>query len=93
MTHSKSAEKRVRQNRKSRLANREKLSGVRTALKRVEQAAASGDKAAIAKAVAAAFSRIDKAARNRVLHPNTAARRKALVARRATGSKAATPAA
>lgn len=93
MTHSKSAEKRVRQNRKARLANRERLSGVRTALKRVETAAAGTDKAALAKAIAAAYSRIDKAARTQALHPNTAARRKALVARRAAGHKAATPAA
>ena len=93
MTHSKSAEKRVRQNRKSRTANRERLSGVRTAIKRVEQAAAGNDKAALSKAVAAAFSRIDKAARAHSLHPNTAARRKALVARRAAGHQAATSAA
>jgi len=93
MTHSKSAEKRVRQNRKNRLANRERLSGVRTALKRVEQAAASGDKAAVAKAVAAAYSRIDKAERTHALHRNTAARRKALVARRALGVRPATSAA
>jgi small subunit ribosomal protein S20 len=93
MTHSKSAEKRVRQNRKARLANRERLSGVRTAIKRVETAAAAGDKAAIAKAIAAAFSRIDKAARNHSIHPNTAARRKALVARRAAGQKSAASAA
>jgi len=90
MTHSKSAEKRVRQNRKNRVGNRERLSGVRTALKRVDQAAAAGDKTAIAKAVAEAFKRIDKAAHTHALHPNTAARRKALVARRAAGLKPAT---
>jgi small subunit ribosomal protein S20 len=89
MTTSKSAEKRVRQNRKSRIANREKLSGVRTALKKLDKAAASGDKAAIAQAVAAAYKRIDKAAQSKTLHKNTAARRKALVARRAAGIKAA----
>lgn len=85
MTHSKSAEKRVRQNRKNRLGNQEKLSAVRTALKRVDKAAAAGDKTALAQAVAAAYRRIDKAARTHALHPNTAARRKALVARRASG--------
>jgi small subunit ribosomal protein S20 len=89
MTHSRSAEKRVRQNRKNRVANRERLSGVRTAIKRVEKAAAGGDKAEIAKAVSAAFARIDKAARTKAIHANTAARRKALVARRAAGLKAA----
>ena len=93
MTHSKSAEKRVRQNRKARLANRERLSGVRTAIKRVEKAAVGSDKAALAQAVAAAYSRIDKAARTQSIHPNTAARRKALVARRAAGLKTASPAA
>ena len=75
------------------LGNRERLSGVRTAIKRVDKAVAGGDKAAVTKAVAAAFSRIDKAARTRSIHPNTAARRKALVARRAAGNKAAAPAA
>jgi small subunit ribosomal protein S20 len=93
MTHSKSAEKRVRQNRKNRIGNRERLSGVRTAIKRVEAAAAGTDKAAIAKAVADAYKRIDKAAHTHALHANTAARRKALVARRAAGHKAATSAA
>ena len=93
MTHSKSAEKRVRQNRNNRVGNREKLSGVRTALKRVDQAAAAGDKAAIAQAVAEGYKGNGKAAQPHALPANTAARRKALVARRAAGHKAVTTAA
>ncbi len=83
MTHTKSAAKRMRQGVRRNAANRTAKSSVRTAMKRVEDAVAKGDKAALASAVAAAFQRIDKAARIHAIHANTASRRKSLVSRKA----------
>jgi small subunit ribosomal protein S20 len=88
MTTSLSSAKRARQNEKRRLANRARASAVKTAIRRVEQAVTAGKKDEVAKAVANAFRSIDKAARNSVIHANTAARRKALVSRKAAALKA-----
>lgn len=87
MTHTKSAAKRLRQSIRRNDANRTAKSTVRSAMKRVDDAVAKGDKAAVTAAVNAAFQRIDKAARIHALHPNTAARRKSLVARKAAAVK------
>jgi small subunit ribosomal protein S20 len=87
MTHSLSAAKRVRQNEKRRLANRQKASAMKTAIRRVEQAAEAGDKERLQQAVNEAYKRIDKAAKRNVIHSSTAARRKALVARKAATLK------
>jgi len=83
MANSLSSKKRVRQNAKRRLANRIKSSAMKTALRKVETSLEGGDAASISAAVKLAYKRIDKAARKRIIHPNTAARRKALVARNA----------
>lgn len=87
MTHTKSAAKRLRQSIRRNEANRAAKSTVRSAIKRVDDAVAKGDKAAVASAVSAAFQRIDKAARVHAIHANTAARRKSLVARKAATLK------
>ncbi len=83
MPHTKSAAKRLRQSVRRNEANRSRTSAVRTAIRRVDEAVAKGDKAAVRLAVAVAFQRIDKAAKGASIHANTAARRKALVARKA----------
>ena len=83
MPHTKSAAKRHRQAIRRNTANRARTSGIRTAMKRVEEAVAKGDKAAVSAAVNVAFARIDKAAKGGAIHANTAGRRKALVARKA----------
>ena len=83
MTSSLSSAKRVRQNAKRRLGNRKRASAVKTAVRRVEQAVAAGDAAAVSEALSGAYASIDKAAKAHVLHANTAARRKALVAKKA----------
>ena len=87
MPHTRSAAKRLRQSVKRNLSNRQATSGVRTAIRRVDEAVAKGDKAAVAKAVSSAFAHIDKAAKTHALHGNTASRRKALVARKAATVK------
>ena len=89
MPNNKSAKKRVRQDAKKRLLNRTKSSAVRTAMRRVREAATEGDEKALEAAVSHAYKRIDKAAKTNVLHANTAARRKALVARQAAAGKSA----
>ncbi len=83
MPNSSSAKKRMRQDAKRRLANRSKASAMRTAIRRVQQAATEGDDGKLQAAVNLAYKRIDKAAKTNVIHANTAARRKALVARHA----------
>jgi small subunit ribosomal protein S20 len=87
MPHTKSAAKRKRQSDRRNTANRARTSAIRTAMHRVDEAVAKGDKAALGKAVSAAFQRIDKAAKGSAIHANTAARRKSLVARKAAALK------
>lgn len=85
MPNSRQAKKRMRQDDKRRLLNRSKASAMKTAIRRVKEAAEAGDKAALEQAVQTAYKRIDKAAKTNVIHANTAARRKSLVARTAIG--------
>ena len=85
MPNSRQAKKRMRQDDKRRLLNRSKASAMKTAIRRVKEAAEAGDKAALEQAVQTAYKRIDKAAKTNVIHANTAARRKSLVARTAAG--------
>ena len=86
MPHSLSAKKRVRQTAKRTLANRSRASAMKTAIRRVEEAVAAGDPAKLKAAVELAYSRIDKASKANVIHANTAARRKALVTRKAASA-------
>jgi small subunit ribosomal protein S20 len=87
MTHTKSAAKRLRQSVRRNEANRAAKTTIRTAIKKVEEAVAKADKGAVTAALSSAFQRIDKAARIHAIHPNTAARRKSLVARKAAAVK------
>lgn len=85
MAHSKQALKRARQGERNRVANKAKLTRVKSALKALMAVVAAGD-AVKAKAMLPAICKtIDKAAQTHVLHKNTAARKKSLVAR-AVGS-------
>ena len=83
MTSSLSSAKRVRQNAKRRANNRTKTSAMKTAIRRVDESVAEGDATAVKLALTEAYKRIDKAAQANIIHANTAARRKALVARKA----------
>ena len=71
-----SAKKAHRQSLRKKAMNDSRRSALRGALKAV-RLAGKGDQ----KALAAAYKAIDKAAKNGLLHKNTAARRKAKVAR------------
>jgi small subunit ribosomal protein S20 len=75
MAQHKSAKKRIRQTARRTAVNRARLSKIRTSIKKVETAIASGDKAAAAAALREAQPVIQGSARKSVLHRNTAARK------------------
>ncbi|MDX8396818.1 MAG: 30S ribosomal protein S20 [Mariprofundaceae bacterium] len=70
-----SSVKRARQDLKKRAGNRTQRSSMRTAVKKVEVAIASGDKSAANEALKSAISLIDRAGGKRLIHPAQAARR------------------
>jgi small subunit ribosomal protein S20 len=82
MAQHKSAKKRIRQTARRTEVNRARLSKVRTSIKKVETAIASGDKSAAEAAFRAAQPVIQGSARKSVLHRNTAARKVSRLAAR-----------
>ena len=77
MPHTKSQEKRDRQALASRARNRAIRSELKTRVRHVDEAAASGDREAAEQALRIAQKRIDQAVAKGVLKKNTANRRKA----------------
>jgi small subunit ribosomal protein S20 len=75
MANHKSAEKRLRQTEKRTAINRARLSRIRTFVKKVEMAIASGDKQAAHDALALAQPELDRGVTKGVMHRNTAARK------------------
>ncbi len=71
-----SAEKRHLQSIKARDRNRARRSLTRTAVRRVREAAASGDAAAVTAALGVAYSALDTAAKRGVIHTGKADRQK-----------------
>lgn len=82
MAHTPQARKRVRQNKRRSAINRDRLSRIRTFVRRVEEAIASGDKARAERALREAQPEIMRGVTKAVLHRRTAARRVSLLARR-----------
>jgi small subunit ribosomal protein S20 len=80
-TH-KSAEKRIRQTEKRTAINRARLSRVRTYVKKVEAAIASGDKEAARAALQLAQPELHRATTKGVLHKNTVSRKLSRLAHR-----------
>jgi small subunit ribosomal protein S20 len=78
----KSQKKRILTNEKARKRNRAVKSALKTAVKRVDEAIAAGDKEAALAAARAASRQLDKAASKGVIHKNQAANRKSGVMRR-----------
>jgi small subunit ribosomal protein S20 len=89
MPHTKSAKKRLRQNTERRLRNRATKSTIKTQIKKVLAAAASGTVEDLQKQYNAAAKKLDRAAAKRVIHPNLAARKKSQLARLLNQKKAA----
>jgi small subunit ribosomal protein S20 len=77
MPNHKSAEKRVRQSEKRRVINRSHRTKVRTYIKKVRTALASGSAEEVQKVLPEAISVIDKSVQKGVMHANAAARYKA----------------
>lgn len=75
MANHKSAEKRIRQTERRTEVNRARVSRIRTFVKKVELAIASGDKSAAAEAFKAAQPEIMRGATKGVLHRNTVSRK------------------
>ncbi|HEY0321427.1 MAG TPA: 30S ribosomal protein S20 [Pyrinomonadaceae bacterium] len=76
MPNHKSAEKRVRQNKKRRDINRSNRTSLRTSIKKLRTALAGHDAATLSELLPATISKIDKAVQKGVLHRNAAARYK-----------------
>ena len=75
MANHKSAEKRIRQTERRTLVNRNRVSRIRTFVKKVEAAIESGDKAAAAEALKAAQPEMHRGVTKGVLQKNTVARK------------------
>ncbi len=78
MPNSMSAGKRLRQASRKRLQNRQVKSAIRTRMRTLLEMESPDEAQA---ALSDLYSMLDRAAARRVLHPNTAARRKAQLAR------------
>ena len=92
MPHTHTAKKRGRQDAKRRLRNRAVKKTIKNQVKNV-LAAQQGPADKLQAEIRAAIKQLDKAAAKRVIHPNTAARRKSQLARLANAKpqSAATP--
>jgi len=76
----KSQKKRILTNAKAAAKNKSVRSSIKTAIKKVNEAVASGDKAAATAAMQAASRELDRAASKGVIHKNQAANRKSGIA-------------
>ena len=75
MANTPQAKKRIRRNDRRAEINGARVSRIRTFVKKVESALASGDKAAASAALAAAQPEIARGVAKGVLHKNTASRK------------------
>lgn len=82
MANIKSNIKRIGTNRKAEERNKAVRSELKTAVRAVREAAASGDKAAATAALAAANRKLDKAVSKGVVHKNQAANRKSSISQK-----------
>ena len=88
MANIKSQKKRVLTNAKAHERNKAVKSAVKTAMKKVDAAVASGDKDAAAEAAQSAARLLDKAASKGVIHKNQAANRKSGLVKRTNNAGA-----
>lgn len=75
MAHHQSAKKRIRQTERRTEVNRARVSRIRTFVKTVETAIASGDKTKASEALRAAEPELMRGVQAGVLHQNTASRK------------------
>ncbi|GAC1380702.1 MAG: 30S ribosomal protein S20 [Marmoricola sp.] len=84
MANIKSQIKRNRQNEVAHERNKSVKSGLKTAIRRFNEAAAAGDAENIQTLAADAGRKLDKAASKGVIHKNQAANRKSAIAKKAS---------
>jgi small subunit ribosomal protein S20 len=89
MANTKSSKKDMRRSAKKRIRNVSVKSALKTFVKKVRVAAATGEAEATQSALVNAVSALDKAAQRGVIHKNQAARRKSRIAKAANKAKAA----
>ena len=82
MANIKSQIKRNRQNEKRRMRNKSVKSSLKTAIRKFNETAATGDAAAATALLQEASRKLDKAASKGVIHKNQAANRKSAIAKR-----------
>ncbi len=82
MAHHKSAKKRIRQTARRTVVNRNRRSRIRTYVKKVELAIASGDKDAAAAAFKDAQPEMMRGVNKGVLHQNTVSRKLSRLSKR-----------
>lgn len=82
MANTPQARKRIRRNENRALINGNRLSRIRTFVKKVETAIAGGDKAAAAEALQAAQPEMARGVARGVLHKNTVARKMSRLSKR-----------
>lgn len=75
MANIRSAKKRIRQTESKTAVNRDRMSRIRTFIKKVETAIASGDKSAASDALKVAQPEIQRGVTKGVLHRSTASRK------------------
>jgi small subunit ribosomal protein S20 len=75
MANTKSAKKAARQTEKRTMVNKARRSRMRTFLRKVEEAIATGDKAAAGSALQAAQPEVMRTAQKGIIHKNTASRK------------------
>ena len=85
MAHHQSAKKRIRQTERRTAVNRTRTSRIRSFLKKVELAIASGDTAAAKDALRAAEPEMMRGVQAGVLHKNTASRKVSRLTARVKG--------
>ncbi len=76
MKRTKSALKQARGSLRRAESNRARKTATRSSIARAEEAIAANDTEAAKKRIAEAFSNLDKSLKKKIMHPNTAARRK-----------------
>lgn len=87
MAHSKQALKRARQGEKNRVANKAKMTRMKTAVKGLMAAITAGDKEKATSLLPVVCKVIDKAAQGHVIHKNNASRHKSQVVRAVAAMK------
>lgn len=87
MPHTKSAKRRHRQSLERRAKNRAVKSAIKTQIRKVRQAVATGDIAKAESEARLAAKKLDHAGVKRVIHPNAAARTKSRLAHLISAAK------